>query len=223
MPHTMVRHGDGGLGGALKRVGGTLAGRGAPGISRLGQPDAGIRAHGCRWWATPCRTTIVRAPSCRSAGIDKGLGGGPETHDDVHGCATGRTAGRERLRGLALCRLVIAGVCLRNHQADGRGRDGAAGMEQAKMTDFHEAIGQDVLEEPAEKLHDVEMGGAWACTPRFTVGEGDRAVLERDDAAGGDGDPEDIRSEVGEGRVSVVIGLTVDVPGDVPDLWVDVR
>ena len=84
------------------------------------------------------------------------------------------------------------------------------------------AIGQDMLEEPAEKLHDVEVGGAWAGTARFPVGEGDRAVRERDDTAVGDGDLEDIGGEVGEGGVAVVIGLTVDVPGDGPDLRVDV-
>src|SRR5207302_1084191 len=55
-----------------------------------------------------------------------------------------------------------------------------------------------------------------------TIGESDGAVLERDDAAIGDSDPEDIGGEVCEGGVSVVIGLTVDVPGGVPDLWVDV-
>ena len=98
--------------------------------------------------------------SCRSAGIDKGLGGGPQTHDDAHRCATGRTAGRERWRGRARWRLAIAGVCLHDHQADGRERDGTAGMEKAEVADFHEAVGQDMLEEPAEKLHDVEVGGA---------------------------------------------------------------
>ena len=194
----------------------------APAISRLVRPDAGMRAHGCRGVYTPCRTTLVRASSCRSAGIDKGPGGGPQTHDDAHRCATGWTAGRERLRGLARWRLAIAGVGLHDHQADGRERDGTAGMEKAEVADFHEAIGQDVLEEPAEKLHDVEVGGAWACTAHFPVGEGDRAVLERDDAAVGDSDLEDIGGEVGEGGVAVVIGLTVDVPGDGPDLGVDV-
>ena len=79
-----------------------------------------------------------------------------------------------------------------------------------------------MLEEPAEKFHDVELGGAWARTARFTIGEGDGAVLERNDAAVGDGDLEDIGGEVGEGGVSIVIGLTVDVPGDGPDLWGDV-
>ena len=114
---------------------------------------------------------------------------------------------------------ALAGVSLHDHQADGRERDGTAGMEKAEVADFLKAIGQDVLEEPAEKLHDVEVGGAWACTAHFPVGEGDRAVRERDEATVGDGDPEDIRGEGGEGGVAVVIGLTVDVPGDGPDLW----
>ena len=66
-------------------------------------------------------------------------------------------------------------------QADGRERDGTAGMEKAEVADFHEAIGQDMLEEPAEKLHDVEVGSAWTCTAHFPVGEGDGAVLEADE------------------------------------------
>ena len=86
--------------------------------------------------------------------------------------------------GAARWRLAIAGVGLHDHQADGRERDGTAGMEKAEMADFHEAIGQDVLKEPAEKLHDVEVGGAWACTAHFPVGEGDRAVLEAHDDGG---------------------------------------
>ena len=89
------------------------------------------------------------------------------------------------------------------------------------MPDFHKAIGQDMLEESAEKLDGVEMGRPWAGTANFTVGESNRAVLEAHDAAVGDGDPEDIGGEVGEGGVAVVVGLTVDVPGDGPDLRID--
>lgn len=90
------------------------------------------------------------------------------------------------------------------------------------MTDCHEAIGQDVLEEPAEKFHSVEVGGTWACTSRFTVDEGDGTVFEAHDTSVGNSNPEDIGGEVWQGGVSVVIGLTVDVPGDSPDLGVDV-
>jgi hypothetical protein len=90
------------------------------------------------------------------------------------------------------------------------------------MTDFHEAIGQDVLEESADTLAGVEMSRAWTCTAGFTGGEGDGAVCEAHDTSVGDSDPEDIRSEGGAGRVSVVIGLTVDIPGDGPALRIDV-
>ena len=79
-----------------------------------------------------------------------------------------------------------------------------------------------MLEEPAEKLHDVEVGGAEAGTAHFPVGEGDRAVREADKTVVGDGDLEDIGGEVGEGGVAVVVGLTVDIPGDGPDLRIDV-
>jgi hypothetical protein len=184
-------------------------------------PDAVLRTHGCYGFYKLCRTTVVMSKLARSAGIDKGPVCGPPAHDDVHLCATGRTEGRERCRGYALRRPEIDGVGLHAQPAEGGGRDGTAGMEQAEMTDFHEALGQDGLEEPAEKFHDVEVGGAGARTARVTVGEGDGAVLERNDAAVGDGDLEDIRGEVLAGRRAVGIGLAVDVPVDVPDQWVD--
>ena len=90
------------------------------------------------------------------------------------------------------------------------------------MPDFHTAIGQDMLEESADTLDGVEMGRTEAGTAHCTGGESHRAVREAHDAAVGDGDPEDRRGEGGEGRVAVVIGLTLDVPGDGPDLWGDV-
>src|SRR5262249_14169308 len=119
-------------------------------------------------------------------------------------------------------RLETDGMCLHDHPAESVRREGTAGVQKAKVTHFHEALGQDMLEEPADKLHDVEVGGAEAGTARFTIGEGDGAVVERDNTTVGDGDPEDIGGEVLEGRVAVWLRLTVDVPGGVPDLWVDV-
>ena len=91
-------------------------------------------------------------------------------------------------------------------------------MKKTEMPDFHKAIGQDVLEKPAEKLHDVKVHGAGACTANFTVGKRDRAVLEADDTLVRDGDSEDIGGEVGAGGVTVGLRLTVDIPGDGPDL-----
>ena len=58
--------------------------------------------------------------------------------------------------------------------------------------------------------------------PTFTVGEGDRAVCEADETVVGDSDLEDRGGERGEGGGAVVLRLTVDVPGDSPDLGGDV-
>ena len=94
-------------------------------------------------------------------------------------------------------------------------------MEKAEVADFHEALRQHRLEAPPEKLHDVALGGAEAGTAYFPVGEGDRAVGACDKATVGDGDLEDRGGERGAGGGAVVIGLTVDVPGDRPGLRID--
>ena len=187
-------------------------------ISAPWLPDVMRRTHGCRWVYTPSCTTIVRATSCLAAGSDKAVVCGPEPHDDAHRCATGRTADRERWRGGARWRRVIAGASLPPQQAEGRGRDGTAGMEKAAMADFHTAIGHDRLQAPAETRHDVEVGGAWACTAHFTGGEGDRAVRERDKAAVGDGAPADRGGEGGARGGAVVLGLAMAIPGESPRL-----
>ena len=220
MPHAGGRPDHGGISGAPRGVWETREGGGVPGISHLVWPEVGLWAHGCRACATPYRRTSVRAMPCHSAGIDKGPGGGPETPHDAHRGTTGRTAGHAWERGLARWRLVLTGVSLHHHQADGRGRHGTAGMEKADMPDFLQAIGQDVLEESPEKLHAVEVGGAEAGAAHLPGGEGDRAVRERDQATVGDGDLEDRRGEGGEGGVAVMIGLAVDVPRDGPDLGI---
>jgi hypothetical protein len=114
-------------------------------------------------------------------------------------------------------------VSLPDQQADGREREGTAGMEKTEVPDFLKAIGQDMLEESPEKLDGVELGRTGADTAHFPVGEGHSTVLEAYDAAVGDGDLEDIGCEVGEGRVAVGVGLAVDVPVGLPDQWVDLR
>jgi hypothetical protein len=93
-------------------------------------------------------------------------------------------------------------------------------MEQAAVADFLKALGQDMLEEPADTFEDVKVGGAEAGTAHFPVGEGDGPVLEAYDAVVGDGDLEDIRGEGGEGGGAVGLGLT-PIPGDGPDLGGD--
>jgi hypothetical protein len=79
-----------------------------------------------------------------------------------------------------------------------------------------------MLKESADKLDGVEIGGAWAGTTEFTVGEGDGAVCKAHDTAVGKSDLENLGGEGGEGGVAVVIGLTMHVPGDGPDLGGDV-
>jgi hypothetical protein len=95
-------------------------------------------------------------------------------------------------------------------------------MEQAEVADFLKALGHDMREAPAETLHAVEVGGAAAGTAAVPVGARDGAVREADETVVGDGALEARGSAGGAGGVSMVIGLTGDGPGDVPDLWVDV-
>src|SRR6266545_8101564 len=118
-------------------------------------------------------------------------------------------------------RLDHSGEHLHAQSADGIERDGTAGMEQAEMADLHKAIGQDMLEEAAEKRDGVERSRTGAGTPHFPVGDGDGAVGEAHDPAVGESDPEDLRGEGSEGGVAMVLGLPVDVPGEGPDLWVE--
>jgi hypothetical protein len=93
-------------------------------------------------------------------------------------------------------------------------------MEKTARPAFPQALGEDMLEEPAEQLHDVEGGGAEAGTAHLAVGEGARAVRERDDTLGGDGDLADRRGEGGEGGVAVVMRLPGNVPGAKPALGI---
>jgi hypothetical protein len=111
-------------------------------------------------------------------------------------------------------------VALHDQEADGRERDRTAGREKTAVADFHDAVRQDVLKEPAETRHDVKVGGAWACAAHFPGGEGDGTVLEAHDAPVGESDLEDRGGEGGEGGVAVMMGLTMHVPGDGPDLGV---
>jgi hypothetical protein len=153
VPHAGVRHDQRGIGGAPRGGSETLEGGGAPSISRR----VGARVP---LGDSPCRPTLGRGPSCRSAGIDKSAAGGPEPHHDAHRGPTGRTAGHTRGRGRALRRLALAGVPLHDQQAEGIGRDGTACLHKAEVPDFHAAMGEDMLEESAEKLDGVEGGGA---------------------------------------------------------------
>ncbi len=108
------------------------------------------------------------------------------------------------------------------HPAEGIGRAGTACLEQAAVADVHAAVREHVVADPAEQLHDVKGGGSWACPCRLTGGEGDHGVLATDEALVGASDAADRGGAGCTGGVAVVMGLTLDVPGDGPDLWVAV-
>jgi hypothetical protein len=89
VPHTRGRPGHWGSSGTSRGVDETREGGCAPVSRRLARPEAGVRASGCRWGVTPCRSTIVRATAHRSAGIATGPGGGPHPQDNAPRGATG--------------------------------------------------------------------------------------------------------------------------------------
>jgi hypothetical protein len=159
-------------------------------------------------------------PPSLSARVQPGAVCGPQAPDHPQRSATGGAAGDARGRGDETRGLATEGGRLRSHQADGVGRDGAAGRQKAAVTDLSKASGHDRREASAEQLQGVESGRAWACTAALTGGAGDGAVLARDDAAVGDGALEDLWGEVLDGRVAVGVGLAVDVPVGFPGQWI---
>ena len=97
-------------------------------------------------------------------------------------------------------------------------REVAVGIHKSVVTDFHEAGGQHVLQETADELHDFKREGSGAVTVRFFIADEDGAVLDFQDARVGDGDFENVGSEVFEASFAGGYRLAVDVPGDLPDI-----
>jgi hypothetical protein len=154
------------------------------------------------------------------SGIEAGALAGKHTGHDKEVATTVWAVQRGRRAGVRGCGLTRSVAFQGDHLSDGVGRDGTARMQKAEVSDCHHAIGQDVLEEPAETLHGVEVESAWACTVGCAVGASDGTVFESHHAALGDCHVADRRGEVCERRVAVGVGLAVDVPGESPDLWV---
>lgn len=130
---------------------------------------------------------IVTSKASRSSGIEKHPVGSPQPHDELHLCATSWACGDKRCRVCDVSRLEKGVVLPCDHQPNGIGGDGTACMHKAEVSDFHEAIWQDMLEEPTDKLKHVEGGGTLSNASRFARRESDGAALERDDTAGGGG------------------------------------
>jgi hypothetical protein len=75
-----------------------------------------------------------------------------------------------------------------------------------------------MLQEAADKFHDLKSEGSWTVTVRFAVANEDRTVLDFQDAGVGEGDFEDVRGEVLQRSMTGRNGLGIDIPIDLPDL-----
>jgi hypothetical protein len=94
------------------------------------------------------------------------------------------------------------------------------GSEQAVVTDFDEAFGQDVLKEAADKLLGGNGRESGLISGRILVGKSHLAILEGEDPAIADGDAKDVRSEVFEGGGASAYRLRVNDPIFAPDLLI---
>ena len=94
------------------------------------------------------------------------------------------------------------------------------GSEQAVVTDFDEAFGQDVLKEAADKLLGGNGRESGLISGRILVGKSHLAILEGEDPAIADGDAKDVRSEVFEGGGACAYRLRVNDPIFAPDLLI---
>ena len=114
---------------------------GVPPSVVLGSLMAGCGRTGAVVCDTPSCTERSLSMSLLSAGISTYPVGSPEAHDDAHGYATSWAQGDTRGRGYAPPGFARPGLSLHDQEADGREREGTAGMEKTEMPDFHEAIG----------------------------------------------------------------------------------
>lgn len=109
-----------------------------------------------------------------------------------------------------------AGVSF-EEQAEGSQEKSLRGAEETEIADLDEASGQDVLEEAVDELFGREGAiGVLAGSGR-AVAKSDLVVFEFDEAAVGDGDPEDVGSEILEGGAAIADRLAVDDPVLLPD------
>lgn len=86
-------------------------------------------------------------------------------------------------------------MALPNHQPEGVSFESTAGVHEAEVPALHQAIGEDMLEEPTEKLQSIEARGASTCPTGCAGGEGHGPVRKRDETAAGDCHFADIRGQ----------------------------
>src|SRR6202051_2778076 len=90
-------------------------------------------------------------------------------------------------------------------------------MPQAEVADLVEAARQNVLEEAAHELVAAKAAGSRPADLAFLVLEGDRLVVEADDAGVGESDTKDVAGEIVEhGLLAVAPGGDMEDPGPLP-------
>ena len=86
------------------------------------------------------------------------------------------------------------------------------GAEEAEIADLDETPGQDVLEEAVDELFGREGAERDLAGIGRAVAKGDLVVFEFYQAAVADGDPEDVESQVFEGRAAIADRFAMDDP-----------
>ena len=109
-------------------------------------------------------------PGRELARIEDGQVQGPDAAQDDERCATVGTGHLRRCGGGASRRLQGGAGLRGDHLSDDVGFDATVGVHTAEVSHLHEARRQDMLEEAAHKLKDVEAGGARTSTAWFSVG-----------------------------------------------------
>jgi hypothetical protein len=95
-------------------------------------------------------------------------------------------------------------------------------VHQAEVSDLHEAMGDDMVQGSGGSTRRHRVGSyTRSCPAGCTSGAGHGAVREGDEAALGDGDPDNRGGEVCAGCGPVRVGLPRDLPVGMPDLGID--
>ena len=97
-------------------------------------------------------------------------------------------------------------------QSEGSQEQALGGAEEAEIADLDETPGQDVLEEAVDELIGGEGTEFDLAGSGRAVFEGDPVVFKFDQAAVADGDPEDVESQVFEGRAAIADRFAMDDP-----------
>ena len=108
-------------------------------------------------------------------------------------------------------------VCELDHCADFLCCERAAGSHEAIVPDFHEAVGQYVLQESAHELEYGQRRFSFFVCSAGCVREGHDIVFDGDDAAVADGNAKDAGCQISEDPFGVCSdGLHIDAPLSLP-------